>query len=364
MICSKAPRLAGGLLLLLAACSAPPIRSNAASTSPAAAPVAAPAPKPAPPAPPEALVTRLEQLAHGFDGRVGVAVQSVQDGWTAAVDGVALYPQQSVSKLWVAVAVLDQVDRGRLKLSDQTPVTRADMSVFHQPIQARLTDQGYAPTLDALLVGAIAQSDNAANDILVRRAGGSAVIQRTLAAKALTGIRTGPEERVLQSRIAGVAWRPEYSFGQAFWTAREQVAPAVRKAKLEAYLADPEDGAAPRAIVDGLARLKRGELLSPASTERLLSILNATTTGPNRLKAGLGPGWSIAHKTGTGQDLGSLSTGFNDVGLITAPDGRAYAVAVMIASTRQSIPERQRLMADVARAVVAEHDRGPRPSPG
>jgi len=86
--------------------------------------------------------------------------------------------------------------------------------------------------------------------------------------------------------------------------------------------------------------------------------LQQTTTGPGRLKAGLGPGWSIAHKTGTGQDLGDESTGYNDVGLITAPDGRTYAVAVMIAATRRPIPDRQAFMAAVAAAVAAQHDAG------
>jgi beta-lactamase class A len=81
-----------------------------------------------------------------------------------------------------------------------------------------------------------------------------------------------------------------------------------------------------------------------------------TRTGPRRLPAGLNQGWTIAHKTGTGQDLNDESTGYNDVGLLTAPDGRTYAVAVMIAATRRPIPERQALMAQVARAVVAEHD--------
>ena len=57
----------------------------------------------------------------------------------------------------------------------------------------------------------------------------------------------------------------------------------------------------------------------------------------------------------TGQDLGNLSTGYNDVGLIVAPDGHRYAVAVMIASTRRPIPARMQLMGDVTRAVVASH---------
>jgi beta-lactamase class A len=308
-----------------------------------------------PPAPP-ALSARLVDLASGFPGKVGIAVEDVQVGWIADEDGQRLYPQQSVSKLWVAMAVFDAIDRDRLSLADPVQVRRQDMSVFNQPIQKKLVDGVYATTLDDLLGFAIAQSDNAANDILVRKVGGSGVVRRWLVAHRVVGVRSGPEERILQSEIAGVAWRPEYSFGEAFWTARDRVAPKVRAARLQTYLSNPKDGATPDGVVDGLSRLVRGQLLSPASTQRLLQILQQTTTGPARLKAGLGAGWSIAHKTGTGQDLGDLSTGYNDVGLLTAPDGRTYAVAVMIASTRAPIPVRQSLMADVARAVVQYHD--------
>ncbi len=99
-------------------------------------------------------------------------------------------------------------------------------------------------------------------------------------------------------------------------------------------------------------------------TRRFLDILAMTNTGPARLPGGLGPGWRIAHKTGTGQDLGDLSTGYNDVGLITAPDGHVYAIAVTIASTSRPIPERQALMSGVTRAVVDLHDAGlARPAP-
>jgi beta-lactamase class A len=310
---------------------------------------------PRPPAPP-ALSGRLHDLASAFPGRVGIAVEDIQGGWIAEDDGGRLYPQQSVSKLWVSMAVFDAIDHGRLTLADPVQVRREDMSVFNQPIQKKLVDGVYATTIDGLLGYAIAQSDNAANDILVRKLGGSGVVRRWLAGHGVVGVRPGPEERILQSDIAGVTWRPEYSFGQAFWTARDAIAPKVRAARLQAYLANPQDGATPEGLVEGLSRLVQGRLLSPASTQRLLQILQQTTTGPGRLKAGLGAGWSIAHKTGTGQDLGDLSTGYNDVGVLTAPDGGAYAVAVMIASTRAPVAARQTLMADVARAVVRYHD--------
>jgi beta-lactamase class A len=302
------------------------------------------------------LTERLQSLASAFDGKVGIAVEDVQAGWIAAYDGDTLYPQQSVSKLWVALAVFDAVDRGTLALSEPILVRKEDMSVFNQPIQKVLGEAGYATTLEDLMGWAISKSDNAADDILMRRVGGPEAVQSILAARGLGRIRGGPPEHLLESKVAGLEWRPEYSFGQAFWTARDQVPMPIRVALLDAYVADPDDGASPRDLVEGLARLSRGELLSAPSTRRFLDLLTAAQTGPMRLKAGLGPGWSIAHKTGTGQDLNDLTTGYNDVGLLTAPDGRVYAVAVMIASTRRPIPDRQALMADVARAVVAEHD--------
>lgn len=346
--------------LALSACSPaslPTTPSPAAALTPTAA-------SPAAPPAPAGLQQGLRQLAESFDGGVGIAVESVGDRWAASVDGDRAYPQQSVSKLWVALAVLDQVERGAINLDTPVLVQRSDMSVFHQPIQTHLSDRGYTTTIDALLMGALAQSDNAANDILVRRVGGPSVVQRIIETKRLAGLRSGPDERVLQSKIAGLTWRPEYSFGRTFWTARDQVAPDVRTARLAAYLADPDDAGTPLGIVGALARLKRGELLSPASTERLIQILAATETGPNRLKAGLSPGWSIAHKTGTGQVMGDLATGYNDVGLITSPEGRTYAVAVLIASTRRPVPQRQRLMAEVAAAVVQAEPSPPAPERG
>ncbi len=302
------------------------------------------------------LATRLASLGRSFHGRVGIAVEDVSQEWSVSYDGARFYPQQSVSKLCTAIAVLGAVDAGRLQLTDPVLVRREDMSVFHQPIQARLTDAGFQTDVGDLLIDAIADSDNAADDILIRKVGGSEAVQAAVSARELGDIRCGPEEHLLESRIAGLAWRPDYAFGQAFWTARDALDPALRARKLQAYLDDPEDGATPLALAHLLARLKRGELLSAASTERLLATMALTRTGPKRLPAGLGPGWTIAHKTGTGQDLGTLATGNNDVGLVTAPDGRSFAVVVMIASTHEPVPERQRLMAAVAGFVVEAHD--------
>ena len=340
-------------------CAAPPADRAKDGGRGGASTGAASRPQTPPPPPPSALVERLRDIATGFDGRFGIAVHDVQAGWTAGYDEAGLYPQQSVAKLWVALAVFDAVDHRRIRLDQVVHVTAADMSVFHQPIRSRLKDGGLDITVDDLLVGAIAQSDNACDDILARLAGGSAAVQRAVDARRLGAIRAGPEEHLLQSRVAGLEWRPEYSVGDAFERARDKLPPALRRQKLAAYLADPPEGASPEALAKAMARLLKGELISPASTARFLAILASTTTGPNRLKGGLPDGWGIAHKTGTGQDLNGLSTGYNDVAIVTAPDGRAYTVAAMMAATSRSIPERMLAMQEVSRAVVAEQQATP-----
>jgi beta-lactamase class A len=56
---------------------------------------------------------RIDTITRNFSGLVGVAVTSVDDGWIASnAHGARKLPQQSVSKLWVTMTVLDAVDRG------------------------------------------------------------------------------------------------------------------------------------------------------------------------------------------------------------------------------------------------------------
>lgn len=58
-----------------------------------------------------------------------------------------LMPQQSVSKLWVAIAAMDTIDRGALSLSDPVTVHRSDLTVFHQPIRPLVGKAGYRTTI-------------------------------------------------------------------------------------------------------------------------------------------------------------------------------------------------------------------------
>jgi len=305
---------------------------------------------------PQYLRDRIDALGRAFNGRVGIAVRSVDDGWSAGWKADELYPQQSVSKLWVAIAALDAADQGRVRMSDKVTLGRGDLTLFHQPIAAKVLGGGVTITLDDLMFKAITTSDNTCNDKLMRSVGGAAAVRSAIASKGLGRIRFYDGERALQSKIAGLIWSPSYSVGSAFYNARSALPRSLREAAFNRYVEDPYDGAAPSAIVSALSRLKRGELLSPESTRRLLWVMGNTKTGANRLKGGLRPGWTLSHKTGTGQVLGAHQAGYNDIGVLTAPNGRSYAVSVMIKKTSVPLPTRMTLMNNVTRAVIAQHD--------
>ena len=57
---------------------------------------------------------RIRQLGQSFDGEVGIAVREVDSGWTTSWNGDRYFPQQSVSKFWVALTAFRRVDAGEL----------------------------------------------------------------------------------------------------------------------------------------------------------------------------------------------------------------------------------------------------------
>ena len=276
----------------------------------------------------------MRELGRGFDGEVGIAVREVDSDWSTSWNGRRFFPQQSVSKFWVALTAFNAVDAGVLDLDQPVTIRREDLTLFHQPIAAQVGADGYTTTLGNLLFRALTQSDNTCNDAMLRAAGGPdggarharPLPDRGHPLRPRRADHAEPDRRhALAAELFG---RPRLLRGAQRGAGRPSAAAAFQN-----YIADPIDGATVDGIVEALARLRRGELLSPRSTERMLSIMSQTRTGPQRLTGGLAPGWRIAHKTGTGQVLGATQAGYNDIGILTSPEGRHYAVAVMIGRT-------------------------------
>lgn len=256
--------------------------------------------------------------------------------------------------MWVALTILEMETSGKLSLDKRIRVSRDDVVVFSQPLKRYLSERAsFKMSLHELLAHSANASDNLANNVLLRVAGGPESNNQMMDRRKIHSIRFGPGEVLLQSAIAGLEWQPEYRNGNAFKAQRARIPLEKRREALEKYLQTPLDGATPGTIVLVLKRFSERGPNDPGA--KLLKLMAGTYTGRSRLRSGLAPGWRLAHKTGTGQVLGATSTAINDVGVMKAPDGCVYPVAMMIAETRAGSEATNGLMQNVARAVIRHH---------
>ncbi|HYY41727.1 MAG TPA: serine hydrolase, partial [Pyrinomonadaceae bacterium] len=80
---------------------------------------------------------QFEQLAQPARGHVGAAVVLLETGAAVDFHGDEQFPMQSVYKLPIGMALLQQVDAGTLKLDQQVRVRVADLVPMsaHSPLR-------------------------------------------------------------------------------------------------------------------------------------------------------------------------------------------------------------------------------------
>jgi len=285
-------------------------------------------------------------------GVLGVGLMNLESGQAFLFNDDRPFPMQSVFKLPLGAAALAEADAGRVALSERLVLLEEQLSPPFSPIAAAWPGRRDY-TVQELLEAAVTDSDNTAADVLMKRIGGPGMVTAWLAARRLQGIRVDRYEREFQPAVYGMpSFRPAWRANDAFAAARAAVPPATRLAAMRAYMSDPRDTATPRGMLEFLQMLDRQELLSPLSTQRLLTLMNRTTRGAGRIRAGLPEDAFLAHRPGTsGVDQG-ISTAHNDVGILTLADGRAYALAVFLSGSTLDEAGRDRVIAQVAGAAV------------
>jgi beta-lactamase class A len=119
------------------------------------------------------------------------------------------------------------------------------------------------------------------------------------------------------------------------------------RAANKVFFDDKRDTTTPRAMVDLLARMYQGKLVSASSTKFLVETMsNCHLFGKGRMVRLLPRGCKVLHKTGR------LDGMVSDVGIIELPNNKGH-VALALYSNRSTTHEAQRelAMAKVARAV-------------
>jgi len=290
--------------------------------------------------------------ARAAPGVLGFGLMNLESGEFWVRLGDRTFPMMSVFKLPLGAAALAEADAARLDLHEVLALSAKDLSPSLSPIaQAWPARSSY--TVDELLVAAVRDSDNTAADVLMKRIGGPGAVTAWLQDQKILEVRVDRYEREIQpDTYAMASFRPEWKDPAAFGAALATVPPARRHAATLAYMADPRDSATPRGMLQLLAKLDGGALLSQASTRRLLTLMDQTTRGGDRIRAGLPKAAAFAHRPGTsGTDQG-LTAAFNDVGIFTLPDRRSYAVAAFLAGSTAPEPARAALFADLGRVAV------------
>jgi beta-lactamase class A len=227
-------------------------------------------------------------------------------------------PMQSTFKLPLAVALLQQVERGKLKLdqpirflpSDRYPGT-------YSPLQDAHPEANVDVPLHDLLQLSVGESDNTATDILLHLLGGPQAVQESMNKLGLPAIHVRDSERSLH----------------------------------DDFQAQYRNDAEPAAMVALLRMLADHSPLSAEHTTLLNRWMTESSTGPHRIKALLPAGTPVAHKTGTSGEQHGFAPATNDVGLITLPSGQRLALAIFVTDAHADEATRDTVIARIAKAI-------------
>jgi beta-lactamase class A len=247
----------------------------------------------------------LARLESG--GRLGVSVLDTGSGKSLRHRAGERFAMCSTFKFLLAAAVLKRIETGEEKADRVISYSKAD-HIAWSPVTEKHTALPVTELIDAILL----ISDNTAANLLLNTIGGPAAwtkFARTLGDTTSCLDRTEP---TLNTADPG----------------------------------DPRDTTTPDAMLGNLQKVLLGNVLTPASRQRLLDTMARSTTGNKRLKAGLPSGWRIADKTGSGKH-----DTYNDIAIIYPP-GRAPILACAY-YTEAARPDPESVLADVGRAIAA-----------
>ena len=264
------------------------------------------------------LRAQIKQISEAARGRVGVTATVLETGESMSLNGNQRFPMQSVYKLPIAMAVLERVDRGKLKLNQKIRVKTSDVVRGSQILDQKSI--GVELTLTELLKYMVSDSDNTACDVLLRLVGEPKIVTQYLRDLGVNDIVVSNTEQELMQD------------------------PAVQ------YRND----ATPDAAVVLLRAFHEGKGLSKSSQALLRRLMIETSTGKKRIKGLLPNGTVVAHKTGTSATVKGVTAATNDVGLVMLPNGQNLAIAVFVADSTAEAAIREQMIAKVTRTVWDE----------
>jgi len=298
----------------------------------------------------DAILQELARLANSVIGTVGVCVQHVETSQRIEYNAGFRFPMASAFKVPIVVHILSLVERGQMSFDQMIEVHHSDLSPGSGIIQTLLYQPGLILSLRNLIELTLVISDNTANDVLLRLAGGPLEVTQFLQNNGIGDIRIDRFTKYLIANkygFAGLDSNNNWSLEQ-YRNLFEQLTPEKAKVAAVLFAEDERDTMTPAAMVALLMKVYTAELLTSTSRDLLLSIMQRCQSGEGALKGMLPSGIVVAHKTGTLAEVVA-----NDVGIITLPGEAGHlAIAVCVKS-----PEANGEVSSVCQRVIAHSAR-------
>lgn len=266
----------------------------------------------------DSLYQQIAAIAAEAGGEVGVATQNFSTGQTVRYQDSVRYPMHSVFKFPIAMAILHQVDEGKLQLHQPVFINKKWMVPdTWSPLRDSFPKGDIDKPLSYLLALMVSQSDNIACDILIDLAGGEAAINDYVHGLKVRNINIAASEAKMAS-----AWDVQFT-----------------------------NWAYPSAIIELLDILNKGTALTKTTNDFLWKIMTETTTGPKRIKGLLPPDVVVAHKTGTSGSRDGVFSATNDAGIIFLPNGQKLAITVFVANSKADVETREGVIARITKLI-------------
>lgn len=275
------------------------------------------------------LEAQFAKIAQAAKGMVGVAAVVLETGEAALLNADQHFPMQSVYKLPISMAVMEQVRQGKLDLDEKVGVTKEDMVREGQrsPLRDKNPDGGEF-TIRELIELALVESDGTASDVLMRVAGDAPEIQSYLEQIGIRDMRVVNTEKEI-----GRDWQTQYEN----WATPEAAIELLRWFDVAARNGGSGE------LVDSAADTLSGYPV-------ISRFMADSVPGANRLKGLLPKGTVVAHKTGTGGTQNGVTGATNDIGLIELPNGKHLVIAVFVSDSPVDEKTREAVIAKMAKA--------------
>jgi len=265
------------------------------------------------------LEQKINSITNGKKATVGVSVLGFENNFKYNKNGDKPLPTLSVFKFHIACAVLDLVDKGKLSLDQKLFFKKEDMlENTWSPIREKYPDANISLTLGEVLDYTVALSDNNGCDLLLKLIGGTQTVQKFMDSKGVKGFQIKRNEDDMHKN-----WKTQY-----------------------------DNYSTTNSAVQLLKKFYDGKLLSKKSTDYLMQIMIGTKTGTNKIVEQLPKNTPVAHKTGaSGKNNEGLTVAENDMGIITLPNGKHYAIAIFVSNSMESDAVNCKMVSDISKAV-------------